>query len=396
MTKFYFVAVSNSAKKKIAGAVLGETEKDARERLNKIGMAILSMSSEQPADWKNAFEFTVVDKADREITGELLSENIEEVFERLANEFDLRKINYICRSDASDEEKLRARENSVREIIAKKKKEEEQKTELEKRTFAGSLKSLVKMGEEKKPTKWEENLEKFSNVGEEDLTKKTAADVADPAKPDAEKIKKVNLSTDHKNDESSSQKDNSKTESSESLEKELSWSDQLEKIKNKFAHFFPVFSEKFGKFYFYTTEIVVPPSGKTRADGWREMRKFLFPPKDPVEVAKAESKSVLKRKAIFEKFWTAFEEIVDLLAAVFMAYLALGILALYVEIPRISELAEATLRGDLTIHFLAGTFIFLRILILIREKFTSWSFIRTSFLFLMGGLVVAFTGINLL
>ncbi|MCF7846076.1 MAG: hypothetical protein K9L85_02460 [Candidatus Peribacteraceae bacterium] len=395
MAKFYFTAVSNSAKKKLSGSIAAETEKDAREQLNKIGMAILSMGTEQPDDWQGAFEFSVADKADHEFTGEILSENPEAVFERLANEFELRKINWICRADASEEEKLQARQNSLKEIIAKKKLEEQQKTELEKRTISGSLKSLVNMGEEKKPSKWEENLKKFSNESEEDLSKKSAADVADPDKPDADKIKKVQLQdSQSKSEDSAAGEDSEKA--AELKEDEPSWRDQLGKLKDKLLHFSPALANKFGEFYFHATEIIVPPEGKTRADGWRTMRKFLFPPRDQAEVAKAASEKVLHRKLVLERFWVAFEEIVDLLAAVFIAYFALGMTALYVEIPRISELAEQTLRGNFMVHFLVGTFIFIRVLILLRKKFTSWSFLRTSLLFLSGTVVIVFAGINLL
>ncbi|MFH0776236.1 MAG: hypothetical protein V1936_01330 [Patescibacteria group bacterium] len=388
MVKFYYTAVSNSLKRKLEGSVLAESEKDARERLNKIGMAILSIAAQQPPDWENAFEFSVIDKIGREFSGELIALSPGAVLERLADEFDLRKINYICSSSASEEEKLRARENGVREIVARKQKEEEEKTELERRTLSGSLKSLVNMGEKKEASRWQENLKKFSSDDEEDLTKKTAADVATPDKPEAQKIHKVNLA-----DVSASQ-DPAANENPE--EKKVTFGDRVQKFKDRFVGFFPDFSEKFGKFYFLLTEIVVPPSGKTRADGWHGLRLFLFPPREASEIAKAKSEAVLHRRATFERIWVAIEEIVDLLAAVFLAYFGLGIVALHVAMPRISALAETTLRGNLMIPFLAGVFIFLRILIFLRAKFTSWSFLRTSLLFLTGGLIVVFAGMNLL
>ena len=166
----------------------------------------------------------------------------------------------------------------------------------------------------------------------------------------------------------------------------------MQKIKLKFSNFFPNFSKKFGEFYFYLTEIIVPPVNKTRLDGWHSMQKF-FSPDLTIE---AENRRELQRKLIFERFWIALEEVIDLLAAVFIAYLLLGLTALHVDIPRISELAKVTLANNFTIHFFAGVFIFLRILILLRDKFTSWSFARTSLLFFTGSLLIILAGINLL
>ncbi|MFH0834693.1 MAG: hypothetical protein V2A63_04910 [Patescibacteria group bacterium] len=393
MTKFYFTAVSNSAKKKFSGSITTEDDKSARESLNKIGLAILSMSKEQPADWENVFEFSVVDKYNQEVGGEIIADDTEEVFDRLADELEIRKIVYICPSNSSEEEKLRAREDSVRNILEEKKKEEEQKTELEKRTLTGSLKSLVKLGDDKKPTKLDENIKKFSSEYTGDHAEKMATDFADQAQSDAAGVNKTN-SADGSDSEAGPHK--AKTTGSD---EEPDWKTQLANIKDRLTHFFPDIVEKFSKFYFYATEIIMPPQGKTRKDGFREMWEFIFPPKAKVEIKAqiiSEDKKALRRKAVLARFWIAFEEIIDLLAAVFIAYLGLGILSLYIEIPRVTALAEMTLHNNLTIHYFAGAFVFIRILLFLREKFTSWSFVRTSLLFVFGGLILLFAGINLL
>ncbi len=406
MEKFYYIAVSNTAKKKLMGSVLSESERDAREKLNKIGMAILLIAKEKPAEWNNedSFEFAVLDKVNKEFAGEIIAENQDEVFDRLANEFEFKKINYIYRTSASEEEKAKARESSVKEIIFKKQQEEEKKEDQEKRTLMGSLKHLATMkvgeGEENKENKIVENLKKFSNEGEEDLTKKTAADVAEPDKSDAQKIKKVDIAEESKKTysqrEDSPDAEAKEDSSEEEPSKKVSVGEQVQNLKSKFVNFFPNFSKKFGNFYFLLTEIIVPPKDKTRNDALKEMKNFFFPSKDPAEIAKEKSKAVMKRKAVFERFWISLEEIVDVLAAVFIAYFAIGTLALYVEIPRISEIAENTLHGNFMIPFFAGVFVFLRLLILIREKFTSWSPLRTSLLFITGTMLIVFAAMNLL
>jgi hypothetical protein len=411
MVKFYYVSVSNSAKKRLAGSISAEAEKEAREKLNKVGMAILSISSEKISEWdeQHAFEFSVTQKNDEELSGEILAEGEIEVFDRLAEEFEFKRINYIYKTTASEEEKMKAREKSVKDIIERKEQEDAQKEDMEKRTFSGGLKSLVKLTEKEKQDEEArrlENLKKFSSEGEEDLAKKTAADVADSEKPDAQDIKKVNLSEDTREATESEKK--TKTAVNNSLKKEdkkdaevpkTSFSKKFEDLKTKLKDSCSAFTKKAGRFYFLLTEIVVPPKGSTRKDGLKEMKTFLFPPilpKDHAQVEKEKGKIIMKRKAIVERFWISLEETVDVLAAVFLAYFAIGMLALHIEIPRVSELAAQTLNGNFMIPFLAGSFIFLRLLILLREKFTSWSPMRTSILFLTGGVMIVFAGMNLL
>ncbi len=394
MAKFYFTAVSNSAKKKLVGSFEAETEKDARDRINKLGMAILSLGNEPPTDCLKPFVFSVTETNGREFVGELFEESAQVVFSRLEDEFTFQKINYIFAADIPEEEKIYACQNSIPELIEQKRKEEERKSDLEKRTITGSFKSLVTLnfGDKKKPASEIGNAAKYSNEGEEDLTKKTEADFPDqsqiPAVPNP-----IGAEVPPSGDEIYALL---KGDDDIVLAEDIDVGEQLKKLQHVFGRFFPAFSKKFGRFYFYITEIVVPSKDKTRMDGWREMLQFLFPPKQSDEKLRLERIKALKRQARFNRFWIAFAEIVDLLAAVFLGYLVLGITSFYVEIPRISELAELTLRNNFTIHFLVGAFIFLRILILLRERFTSWSFWRTALLFSVGGFVIVFVGLNLL
>ncbi|MFA6458097.1 MAG: hypothetical protein WCV72_01755 [Patescibacteria group bacterium] len=394
MTKFYFTAVSNSAKKKLVASFEAENEKDARERINKVGMAILSLDVSRPIDCPKSFVFSVTEINGQEFAGEMFEESAEVVFERLEDEFSFKRVNYIFAADASEDEKAYALKNSARELAEKKIKEAERQIDLEKRTLTGSFKSLVTLnfGDKKKSTSAIENAAKYSNADEEDLTKKSEADFPDPnAMPSAVTQAAVSSDLPPSGDEIYAL-----LQGGDPPKEDVDLSEQWQKLKDGFSNFAPDFSKKFGKFYFHITEIIVPSEGKTRLDGWRDMWKFLFPPREQKDIGRIESIKVLKRRARFNRFWIGFSEIVDLLAAVFLGYLVFGTISFYVQIPRISVLAELTLRDNLTIHFLAGTFIFLRILIFLREKFTSWCFWHTALLFLVGSLVIVFAGLNLL
>ena len=104
----------------------------------------------------------------------------------------------------------------------------------------------------------------------------------------------------------------------------------------------------------------------------------------------------MHRKAVLQRFWIVAENVSDVLAAIFLSYLAVGFMALRFEMGVLTELAEKTLPGNLLIPFLAFVFIFFRILIFIRDKWTSWSAWRTSLLFVVGSVAVVFVGINFL
>jgi len=404
--KFYYTAVSNSEKKRITGGISAEDEKDARKVLNKIGMAILTIAKQKPSEWDDAhaYEFEVFDKAGKIIVGEFMAESDDEVFARLTEEFGFEKVSYIYSITASEEEKIKAKEKSVREILERKVKRDAEKKEEEMRTFSGSLKALATMDitkkksgeeedEEEMKHKLEENLHKFA-AKDEDLTKKTEADFAKT--PEQEKAKNMSeaLNKNIPGNEDDAEETVSKKGAAADSNK------QGKGLEGKLKDFFGRLPRRAAEFYYYLTEMVVPSKGKTRKDGWEDMKKSFFPSllkkKDPVQIEKERSESVLKRKAIFERFWISMEEIIDVLAAAFIVYLTIGTLALYVEIPRVSELAEQTLRGNYTIPFFTGTLIFLRILFFIREKLTSWSPIRTFLLFLVGGVIIAFAGMNLL
>jgi hypothetical protein len=412
MTKFYYVAVSNSAHKKIIGSLSSENEKAAREALNKAGMSILSITLEKPSEWDEGkvFEFEILDKTSKKFSGEIISNNEDEIFDKFVDEFNFNKINYIYSSSISEEDKIKAREKGISEIVQRRQKNDEEKKDKEMRTFSGGLKTLVKMTNkelEQKEKERDEKLLKLARPTEGETDENNAeyvedneANEKDNLTKEAEVNPKENLGEDNKYEQQKEleQKNIEENEIADEL-KEKEVSEQIRYIKDKFVKFFPIFSQQIAKFYFFLTEIIVPQKGKTRKDGWLEMKNFLFTKKkelDTDEKRIKHQKLVAKRKAIAERFWISLEEVIDVLAAVFLAYLIIGIFSLYVEIPRMSELSEVTLKGSLKIHFLTGSFIFVRFLILIREKFTSWSVLRTSILFIAGSIVIAFAGINLL
>ncbi|MFH1546604.1 MAG: hypothetical protein ABIE14_04465, partial [Patescibacteria group bacterium] len=73
--KFYYTAISTSVKKKLVGSISAESEGEAREKLNKAGMAILSIVVDQPDNWdtENIFEFEVLDKRSEKFLGEIVA-----------------------------------------------------------------------------------------------------------------------------------------------------------------------------------------------------------------------------------------------------------------------------------------------------------------------------------
>lgn len=387
MQKFYYTAVSNSAKKKIIGSISAEDERMARAKLNKIGMSILAIAPQEIPDWDEgkAFEFSVIQKNDDEFVGQMLAENDVEIFDRLASEFKLKKINYVYRVGASEEEKIRAREKSVQKIIEHKEEEEKTKEEKEMRTLSGGLKSL--MGKHDAEKHRLEDLKKFSGQGQGAAVSPVADEKDDLNAPD-EGVKKIVFQK--------------KATEADAALSEAAQKNPIIRLRNKikaFIDFFPLAFQRAKRVYFLVTELIVPPSGKTRGDAWNELKLFLFPPvppKDHEKIAKQKSEKALNRRAVMERFWISLEEIFDVLAAVFLAYLSIGVLGLYVEIPHISELAHQTLDSNLMMYFLAGAFIFVRFLIWLREKFTSWSPLRTSLLFFAGGMAIVVVGMNIL
>lgn len=399
MTAFYYVAVSNSAKRKVVGKVEAASEKEAREELNKMGLAILTLSSEQLTDWSaaDAFEFASMDATGKKIEGEIDAKSAEQAYDRLATELGLDP-KYICKASASEEEKAKARETSVKEILAKKAQAQKIKKDAEMRTISGGLKSLVRLAEgEHKDMAAEKNSQKFSNGGDGDLDKKTEADFMKPEQKESQDKPKVEADPKAKIKEGSA--GSSHQTPVEASEEEQDAGSRFQNFRRELSTFFPGFRKKLGELYFHLTEIIVPPEGKTRKDALGKIWNLIFPPK-PVKVMTTPSKegffSPMHRKAVLQRFWIVAENVSDVLAAIFLSYLAVGFIALRFEMGVLTELAEKTLPGNLLIPFLAFVFIFFRVLIFIRDKWTSWSAWRTSLLFAAGSVAVVFVGINFL
>jgi len=425
------MAVSNTAQKKVVGSLLGDSEKTIRRELNRIGLALLTFSEKQPENWEDAFEFEAKNKNGEDITGEILAKNPESAFDQLST-LDLKRLIYVCRSDATEDEKIIAREESIPKIIEKKKKIAEDQQEAEKRTLVGGLKLIL--GTDKKKKLQEEIWKKYStdkfekklipkNIppGEKPIEEKKEGEIKQKflsiVKPEIEKTEIENeiKTIQQKEVEESPPKIKFKDSAEEKITspekiKEDGYEDEnededeerermTEKIKIPFniqlKKAIQDAKQKFGKFYFLLTKIIIPLKDKTRKDGWKEMFEYLFIPKK-TEIMEDKNSLSYQLRTFFEFFWVSVEEIVDVLAAVFLAYFLIGLASLFIEIPRVTELAEQTLKGNYLIPFLTGGFIFVRILMFLRDKFTRARPIRTSLLFLSGGTILFVSAINLL
>jgi hypothetical protein len=175
----------------------------------------------------------------------------------------------------------------------------------------------------------------------------------------------------------------------------------------------------FGKFYFRLTELVIPREGKTRAEAWKDIMQLFVdrdeklvestipvsPQQQPSTQSQSQSESSshsfslfdpMDRKALFQRSWMIGENLAGILAFIYFGYFIFGSFALRYQWGIFTELATNTLQGSTVIPFFAFTFIFICLLIWLREKFTSWSPIRTALLFTSGSLFLIFLALNLL
>lgn len=368
METFYYTAVSSAAGRKVTGKIAAETEKNARKELNKIGLSILSISPEKPADWgsdesQKFFEFEAEDSLGKVINGTVEAVNEEESYDRLVSEFNF-KVRYVCPEGASESEKEEAKKNSVKNILKLKTEKEAKEKEEKVRTLKGGLETLVKIAE----------------GGHKE-----------------EKEKTFDLKEDQENFESKDQpnQEEYKTEESEEEGENLESGDEPK--KNDLKTSIENFKQSFEKIYYHLTEVIVPTKGKTRMEALKEIQAILFPKKQASEIdTKKQLDLVMRRKAIVQRLWLALENIIGALAFVFSVYIIVGGLALRFEFGYLSTLAEKTLANKMLIPFFAFTFIVLWILIWLREHFTSWSPVRTFLLFLVGGFCIFVVGANFL
>jgi len=360
MKTFYYIAVSTSANREMSGQIESETEKDARKELNKMGLSILTISLEKPPNWrKNAslelFEFEAMDNTAKSINGTVEAACEIEAYNRLVDEFKFEP-KYICKVDATESEKEVAHQNGVENILQKKKEKIIQEEDAKNRTLTGSIKALFKMGF-KKTNKTMENEDNKEVVQSEGSEEKGTQDISEKEPGNVT-------------------------------------SEDMPKIKGLLYNF----KNSLKKIYYYFTELIVPHSGKNRWDALKEIKNLLLMRID-AEGHKKERVhyfDAMHRKVMLEKFWLLAEGLITALAIVYLAYFVIGTIALHYNLSGISKLAEKTLLGNTVIPFFAGACFFLRILMWLRERYTSWSALRTFSLFTIGGMVLFIIGVNFL
>lgn len=396
---FYYTAVSTSGKKKVSGEVEGQSEKEARRKLNKMGLSVLTIGLQIPdANLKGLsvknFEFEAKDKTGQRITGTVEALNREAAYERLTNEFNF-EVQSVYAANLSPVEKKLAIEEGVKTILAAKAQKADIEADAKRRTIKGGLESLVK------------TKKKEISPAEEELLHKRLAGVA---KIKAER--QARLSTEDVSgsfDTYEREEEQQKSALQKALEEKFAErkgrreSRVLDWIKAKFEKA----GEVLAKVYYHITEVVIPPKLRTRKQAWRDLFRTIFKKKvKPVEVKterlmkvpddiKIKLKQTLDRRLFFERVWMLFEVIAAVLAALFFTYFILGNLLIRYEMGTLTDFLQNTLSSPL-IPFLTFALILLRLLMWVREKLTSWSLWRTTVLFLGSFVVLTVLGVNLL
>ena len=427
MTTFYYVAVSTSARRKMAGKIESASEKDARMELNKMGLAILTLATEKPADFKETkvstdtttFEFVAKDKFAKEVNGTIDAADREAAYDRLISEFHF-EVSAIYPSTASAEEKAKAVQEGIQPILDLKAKRKAEEDNTKKRTLRGGLESLVRLA----GGKHEEDKESCDIEIE-----KAAAKVKQTKANVTEKKEENSFKESDSDNENLVVKDQSSLFDQKSLEDKILQSKQF-----------------FNKFYFRLTELVIPREGKTRAEAWKEILQLFTdvgeknstglaipsvsqeqPISQSVSQPQASAQPQIKpevssqpeaqtqalpksqpakhkfslfnpmdRKALLQRGWMIGENLTGILAFIYFVYFIFGNFALRYQWGIFTDLATNTIQGNTVIPFFAFAFIFIRLLMWLREKFTSWSPIRTALLFLSGAILLIFMGLNLM
>ena len=418
MTTFYYVAVSTSARRKMAGQIESASEKDARMELNKMGLAILTLNTEKPADFKETtastdaatFEFVAKDKFAKEVNGTIDAADREAAYDRLISEFHF-DVSAIYPSAASAEEKAKAVQEGVQPILDLKAKRKAEEDNTKKRTLRGGLESLVRLA----GGKHEEDV---------DIDNHEAEVAKDAAKTQKTKENVTEKKEENSFKESDSDNENLVVKEQSSLFDQKSLEDKILQSK-----------QFFGKFYFRLTELVIPREGKTRAEAWKDILQLFIKEDKATEDSKnsdspelqpsiqsqqqpqakisvksqsqtpTESQSSdhkfslfdpMDRKAFLQRGWMIGENLTGILAFIYFVYFIFGNFALRYQWGIFTDLATNTIQGNTMIPFFAFAFIFIRLLMWLREKFTSWSPIRTALLFLSGAIFLIFMGLNLM
>lgn len=345
--KFYYVVVTNVAQKKITGTLKADSAKTVHAQLNKMGLAVLTLSQQKPANWDSdpyylEFEFEAQDKSNSFLQGTIKAPNPIVALDQLTEDLQL-KVRAIYLVNAKEEQKQIARKNSIAEIRQIKENCEKAQAEREKRTLSGGLSALVKMAS--------------CNSAKSELEKEKSTFSPPPVTSPKLAFPKSKGSI------------------------------QPFSLENYFKN-------KFDKFYFLLTEIIVPSSNKTRQQACNELSDLFFKPKELKKEEQKQENSTWDSLRI--QFWLGMEQLTFFLALIFGLYFLAAQIALATAPNFFSGLALKTVGENALVLFLFLTAGSLRILLFMREKFTSWSSFRTLLLFIFGALGILILGLNLL
>lgn len=345
--QLYYTAIT-STQKKITGTLFAENQKVAHDKLNDLGLAILTLGITKPEHWLDCpnsveFEFETKNNAGEVISGTIQAADQIAAFDKLTDDLKL-KVQAIYPTNLNAEQKSNVRATSVPEILQAKKEKAALLREREKRSLAGGFSALVKIARG------------------DALATNNSAQAAESLEPGV-------------TDLANSQTEDLNQRSAETNE----------------------FKNKFDEFYFLLTEVIIPSSGKTRTESWQKMQAFFL-----------QKSSLLPKKICFKsfkisfwdsfctQFWLELTQLTFIFALVFGLYYLVAILALQFSPNFLTEIATKTTQESSLILFLFLTFVILKVLLIIREKVTGWSMLRTFLLFLLGGFGILVLGLNLL
>lgn len=337
MTTFYYVAVSTSAKRKMSGKIESASEKDARMELNKMGLAILNLATEKPADFEDTatakeitFEFIAKDKSDKETNGTINAISPEAAYDKLIAEFHF-EVKAVYPASASAEEKAKAVKDGIKSILAAKAQNQAENLKISNATEAKS---------------------DISYEGSSEGSNTNSALETKPAFFDSKVL-------------------------------QAKFSQLITLLKKFYSRLAELFVSNYGDDEGENSPALSQNSSGSVATVSNDSGKLFF--LDP-----------MKRKAFFQRSWMILEDVTGILAFIYFCYFIFGSLALRYEWGAFTELAINTLQDSTVIPFFAFTFIFVYLLIWLREKFTSWSPMRTTLLFTSGSLFLFLLALNLL
>lgn len=391
MATFYYLAVANADNRKMTGQIDAQTIESARQELNKIGLSVLTISAEKPADYaKNnakpddsgnikAFEFEATDRNGKDVGGTIDALDLENAYNRLTDEFNF-QVACVYSANATEEEKAKAKKEGVSLILKMKVDREVAEAEDRKKTFKGSLQNLVRKAENKIESKFEESdhgthQEKISSENEKSA----------PIQSDNLSVKSVKVVSKSGLEKITGQiekffaklaKKDSASAEPISGQQSVSRSSHIRGLLNNFAS---------------------PPAGKTRSEVWQELKKtFADGKNNPLQETGANKTIKPKFYSLLRKIWQWIGSLASTLAAIYLGYFILATLALQYDWGTFSELAQATVADTTLVPFLALTFLIISLLVLARDRISQHRLVLTPLILAFGGLLIFVTGVNFL